>query len=152
MDHRPAFSFGVSLEMYFGYAEALRWFDRGAELAAGHAARCSEVAELLAAHTTRRLNVGGGCMIGLGTYAFFWQWSDRSPQPLTLPQMLERTAELGVGMFLICDYPPIEWYPDGRSESSPRRRERSASEWSSAPRESCPRTCADTSPLRTCSA
>ncbi|MFC0682291.1 sugar phosphate isomerase/epimerase family protein [Lysobacter korlensis] len=47
-------------------------------------------------------------MIGLSTYSFFWRWSERAPEPLTLPQMLTRTAELGVGLFQICDYPPIE--------------------------------------------
>jgi 3-oxoisoapionate decarboxylase len=49
-------------------------------------------------------------MIGLSTYSFFWRWSERAPEPLTLPQMLTRTAELGVGLFQICDYPPIEEY------------------------------------------
>jgi sugar phosphate isomerase/epimerase len=49
-------------------------------------------------------------MIGLSTYSFFWQWSERAPEPLTLPQMLTRTAALGVGLFQICDYPPIEEY------------------------------------------
>ena len=49
-------------------------------------------------------------MIGLSTYSFFWQWSERAPEPLTLPEMLNRTAALGVGLFQICDYPPIEEY------------------------------------------
>jgi sugar phosphate isomerase/epimerase len=49
-------------------------------------------------------------MIGLSTYSFFWQWSERAPEPLTLPQMLTRTAALGVHLFQICDYPPIEDY------------------------------------------
>lgn len=52
-------------------------------------------------------------MIGLSTYSFFWQWSDRAPQPLTLPQMLTRTAEWGVRLFQICDYAPIEEYTPG---------------------------------------
>ena len=47
-------------------------------------------------------------MIGLSTYSFFWQWSERAPQPLTLPQMLRRTAALGVRLFQICDYPPVQ--------------------------------------------
>ena len=49
-------------------------------------------------------------MIGLSTYSFFWRWSERAPEPLTLPQMLARTAELGVRLFQICDYPLIEEY------------------------------------------
>jgi sugar phosphate isomerase/epimerase len=48
--------------------------------------------------------------IGLGTYAFFWQWHDTADNPLTLPQMIDRTADLGVSLFQICDYPPIESY------------------------------------------
>lgn len=46
-------------------------------------------------------------MIGLGTYAFFWQHSDRAPQPLNLAGMLQRTRELGGEVFQICDYLPI---------------------------------------------
>lgn len=46
-------------------------------------------------------------MIGLGTYAFFWQHSERAPEPLDLPGMLHRTHDLGVGLFQICDYLPL---------------------------------------------
>ncbi len=46
-------------------------------------------------------------MIGLGTYAFFWQHSDRVAEPLGLIGAFERTAELGVGLFQICDYAPL---------------------------------------------
>lgn len=49
-------------------------------------------------------------MIGLSTYAFFWQHSERAPAPLTLPDMLRRTRELGVGLFQICDYLPLVGY------------------------------------------
>jgi len=49
-------------------------------------------------------------MIGLGTYAFFWQHSEKAPQPLTLADMLRRTADLGVNLFQICDYLPILGY------------------------------------------
>ncbi|GGM37343.1 sugar phosphate isomerase/epimerase family protein [Dactylosporangium sucinum] len=59
-------------------------------------------------------------MIGLGTYAFFWQLSDRMPRPLTLAQALERTAAQGVGMFQICDYPKILTF--GRGELRDLRR------------------------------
>jgi len=45
--------------------------------------------------------------IGLSTYAFFWQWSDRVEDPLTLADMVDRTAELGVEVFQICDYPQV---------------------------------------------
>jgi sugar phosphate isomerase/epimerase len=53
-------------------------------------------------------------MIGLSTYSFFWQWSERAPTPLTLEQMLVQTAEWGVGLFQICDYAPIEEYSPAR--------------------------------------
>jgi 3-oxoisoapionate decarboxylase len=48
--------------------------------------------------------------IGLGTYAFFWQWHDTAENPLTLPVMIDRTADLGVSHFQICDYPLLESY------------------------------------------
>ena len=47
-------------------------------------------------------------MIGLGTYAFFWQHSDRVEHPLSLIAALEATRELGVELFQICDYAPLE--------------------------------------------
>lgn len=46
-------------------------------------------------------------MIGLGTYAFFWQHSDRVPEPLDLIGAFERTRELDVHLFQICDYTPL---------------------------------------------
>jgi sugar phosphate isomerase/epimerase len=47
-------------------------------------------------------------MIGLGTYAFFWQHSDRVSAPLSLVGALEATRDLGVGLFQICDYAPLD--------------------------------------------
>jgi sugar phosphate isomerase/epimerase len=46
-------------------------------------------------------------MIGLGTYAFFWQHSALAPEPLSLADMLRRTRELDVDLFQICDYESI---------------------------------------------
>ena len=46
-------------------------------------------------------------MIGLGTYAFFWQHSDRVEEPLSLIGALERTRELDVDLFQVCDYAPL---------------------------------------------
>ncbi len=46
-------------------------------------------------------------MLGLGTYAFFWQHSDRAPQRLTLADMLRRTHELDAQVFQICDHAPL---------------------------------------------
>lgn len=52
--------------------------------------------------------------IGLSTYAFFWRLSDSVPQPLTLAQMLQQTADLDVSVFQICDYPAIERWSDAQ--------------------------------------
>lgn len=46
--------------------------------------------------------------IGLSTYSFFWRASERVSHPLDLPAMLQQTAELGAGVFQICDYKAIE--------------------------------------------
>ncbi len=46
--------------------------------------------------------------IGLSTYAYFWQASDQVEKPLSLPDMIAATADAGVGVFQICDYPAIE--------------------------------------------
>lgn len=50
--------------------------------------------------------------IGLSTYAFFWQLSDRMRQPLTLEQAFDRTAQLGVDLFQICDYAQLDHMTD----------------------------------------
>ena len=47
-------------------------------------------------------------MIGLGTYAFFWQHSDLVSEPLSLVGAFEATKELDVDLFQICDYAPLE--------------------------------------------
>lgn len=49
-------------------------------------------------------------MIGLSTYAFFWQHSDRAPTPLGLADMLAKSHALGAEVFQICDYAPIFSY------------------------------------------
>ncbi|WP_223627339.1 sugar phosphate isomerase/epimerase [Microbacterium sp. EST19A] len=51
-------------------------------------------------------------MIGLGTYAYFWQHSDRAPAPLSLIGAFEDTRAQGVELFQICDYPPLEQMSD----------------------------------------
>ena len=52
--------------------------------------------------------------IGLSTYAFFWQWHDTATSPLSLSDMIEKTAEWDVKLFQICDYPAIDGYDDAR--------------------------------------
>lgn len=46
-------------------------------------------------------------MIGLSTYAYFWRWSPRNPDPMDLPQMLSDARAEGADLFQICDYPPL---------------------------------------------
>jgi sugar phosphate isomerase/epimerase len=48
-------------------------------------------------------------VIGLGTYAYFWQHSDRVPEPLSLIGAFEDARAQGVELFQICDYAPLEW-------------------------------------------
>ena len=51
--------------------------------------------------------------IGLSTYAFFWQASDRVDKPLDLTDMVAAAGHCGVGVFQICDYPAVaELAPD----------------------------------------
>ncbi|WP_026554543.1 sugar phosphate isomerase/epimerase family protein [Arthrobacter sp. 35W] len=53
-----------------------------------------------------------GSTIGLSSYAFFWQLSEHVSQPLSIHQALERSAALGVELFQICDYAPLESMTD----------------------------------------
>lgn len=53
-----------------------------------------------------QLSMGSG--IGLSSYAFYWQLSDRVAQPLSIHDALRRTSDLGVDLFQICDYAPLE--------------------------------------------
>jgi len=46
-------------------------------------------------------------MIGLGTYAFFWQHSDRVEKPLSLTGAFEATRALEVDLFQVCDFAPL---------------------------------------------
>ena len=56
-------------------------------------------------------------MIGLSTYAFFWQHSDRASPALSLPEMLHRTRLMGASLFQICDYLPMLEYSDEQLNS-----------------------------------
>lgn len=59
-------------------------------------------------------------MIGLGTYAFFWQHSDRVDEPLSLIGAFEATRELDVELFQICDYAPLTGMTDGEIADAAR--------------------------------
>jgi 3-oxoisoapionate decarboxylase len=50
--------------------------------------------------------------IGLSTYAFFWQFSETAERPLTLMDMVKKTHELGLSVFQICDYEPMQAMSD----------------------------------------
>lgn len=50
----------------------------------------------------------GQSRIGLSSYAFFWQLSDQVSEPLSIHDALRKTADLGVDLFQICDYAPLE--------------------------------------------
>lgn len=53
-------------------------------------------------------------MIGLSTYAFFWQISDRAPKPLDLRELLAKTRALDARVFQICDYLPLHGYSEAQ--------------------------------------
>ena len=48
--------------------------------------------------------------IGLSTYSFFWQWHETAPRPLTLAEIVAKTASWDVGLLQLCDYPELDRY------------------------------------------
>ncbi|MFF1829151.1 sugar phosphate isomerase/epimerase family protein [Paenarthrobacter sp. NPDC058040] len=54
------------------------------------------------------MNGASQSKIGLSSYAFFWQLSDQVSKPLSIHDALRRAAEMGVDLFQICDYAPLE--------------------------------------------
>jgi sugar phosphate isomerase/epimerase len=46
--------------------------------------------------------------IGIGTYALFWEGSERNPDRLGIADMIDRAAQLGCEVFQICDDARIE--------------------------------------------
>jgi sugar phosphate isomerase/epimerase len=51
-------------------------------------------------------------MIGLGSYSFFWEQSAKNPKALSLAEVFNRTADLGLQLFQICDYEQLEKMSD----------------------------------------
>ena len=45
--------------------------------------------------------------LGLSTYAYFWQLSEKVPKPMSLFAAIDDSAQLGATVFQICDYPQI---------------------------------------------
>lgn len=54
--------------------------------------------------------------LGLGSYAFFWQHSERASTPTTIVDELRATRELGLDRFQICDDPRMPATPAGLAE------------------------------------
>jgi sugar phosphate isomerase/epimerase len=48
--------------------------------------------------------------IGIGTYALFWEGSEKNPDRLTIEASVRRASDLGCDVFQICDDPRIESY------------------------------------------
>jgi sugar phosphate isomerase/epimerase len=48
--------------------------------------------------------------IGLSTYSFFWQWHETAPRPLTLAEIVAKTASWDVDVLQLCDYPALDRY------------------------------------------
>ena len=48
--------------------------------------------------------------IGLSTYSFFWQWHETAPRPLTLAEIVAKTASWDVDLLQLCDYPALDRY------------------------------------------
>lgn len=61
--------------------------------------------------------------IGIGSYALFWESSDRNLAPLDLPGAIDRAAHLGCEVFQICDDPRIEQLDAGQLQSLRERAE-----------------------------
>lgn len=53
-------------------------------------------------------------MIGLSTYAYFWRFSERVADPMSLDDMLRDAAAIGAELFQICDYAPLAGYDDAQ--------------------------------------
>lgn len=47
-------------------------------------------------------------MIGLGSYAFFWHHWAQNPDRIDVHEALRRTRALGVDLFQICDFAPLD--------------------------------------------
>lgn len=45
--------------------------------------------------------------IGLSTYAYFWQLSEKAPRTMSLFEAIDDSQRLGATVFQICDYPAI---------------------------------------------
>lgn len=56
-------------------------------------------------------DAGSRSLLGLSTYAYFWQWSEENPSALSLEEMLRDAAGHGAEVFQICDYPLLDEMP-----------------------------------------
>ena len=54
--------------------------------------------------------------IGLSTYSFFWQWHETAPAPLSLADLVAKTASWGVDLLQLCDYPALDRFSPSDAE------------------------------------
>ena len=48
--------------------------------------------------------------IGLSTYSFFWQWHETAARPVSLADIVTKTASWDVDLLQLCDYPALDRY------------------------------------------
>jgi hypothetical protein len=48
--------------------------------------------------------------IGLSTYSVFWQWHETAPRPISLVEMIDKTAGWDVHVLQICDYHALDGF------------------------------------------
>ena len=53
--------------------------------------------------------------IGLSTYSFFWQWHETAPRPLSLTDLVAKTAGWDVDLLQLCDHPAVDRLGDAES-------------------------------------
>jgi sugar phosphate isomerase/epimerase len=52
----------------------------------------------------------GSSVIGLSTYSFFWQWHETAARPLSLAEIVAKTASWDVNLLQLCDFPALDRY------------------------------------------
>ena len=57
----------------------------------------------------------GPSAIGLSTYSFFWQWHETAPRPLSLAEIVAKTASWDVDLLQLCDYPALDRYDEAQA-------------------------------------
>ena len=58
--------------------------------------------------------------IGLITYSYFWQWHETAARPLSLAEVVAKTASWDVDLLQRCDFPALERYEAHRKPRNSR--------------------------------